>query len=67
MKEISLMFWLILAFLTQTIIVSAQSNGITGNILNRAEIPYLKDESRKIFDAKPSPEFRCHTGVVFEY
>lgn len=27
------------------------------SIVNNAEIPYLKGESRKIFDAKPSPEF----------
>ena len=28
-----------------------------GNIKLRAEIPYLKGESRKIFDAKPSQDF----------
>ncbi|MCG8306925.1 MAG: hypothetical protein MI975_05985 [Cytophagales bacterium] len=41
-------------------IVSAQQkkSGQSGrSLLERAEIPYLKGESRKIFDAKPSPDF----------
>ncbi len=41
------------------IVLSActSNSDITNTILRKAEIPYLKGESRKIFDAKPSPEF----------
>ncbi len=35
---------------------SSQASGGDG-LLDRAAVPYLKGESRKVFDAKPSPDF----------
>lgn len=43
----------ILAF----VITACTNTQRESNILQTAEIPYLKGESRQIFDAKPSPEF----------
>lgn len=46
----------LILFITVLILVSCGSSN-NKTLLERAEIPYLKGESKKIFDAKPSPDF----------